>query len=127
MNSATFCYDYRSKNQYYEGNIFLVKPNEIGNDPRTTIMIRNIPNKYTITDLADEIDAELAGAYDFLYLPCDIKVAFSLFRTIATLATVSSISYRPFTSKNSIRCSTAINGQNSEARRYLLIDCRFAY
>ena len=36
-------------------------------------MIRNIPNKYTIKELSEEIDRELANTYDFLYLPCDIK------------------------------------------------------
>ena len=37
-------------------------------------MIRNVPNKYTIGDLAAEIDAQLPNTYDFLYLPCDFKV-----------------------------------------------------
>jgi len=37
-------------------------------------MIKNIPNKYTVQLLAQEIDDELANSYDFLYLPCDIKV-----------------------------------------------------
>lgn len=36
----------------YGGNVFEVRLNEIGYDPRTTIMIRNIPNKYTIRDLS---------------------------------------------------------------------------
>lgn len=47
--------------------------NNILNDPRTTIMIRNIPNKYTIKELSEEIDQILPNTYDFLYLPCDIK------------------------------------------------------
>lgn len=42
-------------------------------DARTTLMIKNIPNKYTIQLLAEEIDREHANSYDFLYLPCDIK------------------------------------------------------
>jgi hypothetical protein len=37
------------------------------------VMIRNIPNKYTIKELSEEIDYHLANTYDFLYLPCDIK------------------------------------------------------
>ena len=42
-------------------------------DKRTTIMIRNIPNKYTQTMLLQEIDASYRGAYDFFYLPIDFK------------------------------------------------------
>lgn len=36
-------------------------------------MIRNIPNKYTIKELSNEIDYHFENTYDFLYLPCDIK------------------------------------------------------
>lgn len=42
-------------------------------DKRTTIMVRNIPNKYTQTMLLQEIDASYRGAYDFFYLPIDFK------------------------------------------------------
>jgi len=34
-------------------------------------MIRNIPNKYNITILRQEIDTYYSGNYDFLYLPLD--------------------------------------------------------
>lgn len=68
--SNYYYYGYRP---YPEGSSFLVSSSEIGSDPRTTVMIRNIPNKYTITDLASEIDSLLPNTYDFLYLPCDIK------------------------------------------------------
>lgn len=37
-------------------------------------MIRNIPNKYTIQELSDEINVMFKNTYDFLYLPCDLKV-----------------------------------------------------
>lgn len=37
-------------------------------------MIRNIPNKYSVNQLAEEIDTEHDNTYDFLYLPCDPKV-----------------------------------------------------
>lgn len=53
---------------------FIVQPELIRNDWRTTLMIRNIPNKYTVNELADEIDSEHSNSYDFLYLPCDPKV-----------------------------------------------------
>ncbi len=44
-----------------------------GMDKRTTIMIRNIPNKYTQVMLLSEIDVEFRETYDFFYLPIDFK------------------------------------------------------
>ncbi|CAL9093851.1 unnamed protein product [Musa acuminata var. zebrina] len=44
-----------------------------GEDTRTTIMIKNIPNKYTSKMLLAAIDETHKGAYDFLYLPIDFK------------------------------------------------------
>jgi hypothetical protein len=40
-------------------------------DKRTTLMIRNIPNKYNINILREEINYYYDGKYDFLYLPLD--------------------------------------------------------
>ena len=74
-------YDYERR--YYNPNdpsFFMINAEVIGQDARTTLMIKNIPNKYTINSLADEIDREFANCYDFLYLPCDIKVFFLLVR-----------------------------------------------
>jgi hypothetical protein len=45
-----------------------------GEDLRTTIMIKNIPNKYTQKMLLQTIDKKFSGTYDFLYLPIDFKV-----------------------------------------------------
>jgi len=42
-------------------------------DSRTTLMIRNIPNKYTQRMLIEQLDRENPGCYDFLYLPIDFK------------------------------------------------------
>ncbi|XP_057743705.1 protein MEI2-like 2 [Arachis stenosperma] len=44
-----------------------------GEDTRTTLMIKNIPNKYTSKMLLAAIDENHRGAYDFLYLPIDFK------------------------------------------------------
>ncbi|KAJ6824924.1 protein MEI2-like 2 isoform X1 [Iris pallida] len=44
-----------------------------GEDTRTTLMIKNIPNKYTSKMLLASIDETHMGTYDFLYLPIDFK------------------------------------------------------
>lgn len=44
-----------------------------GEDARTTLMIRNIPNKYTQQMLLAEINQRHRGQYDFFYLPIDFK------------------------------------------------------
>ncbi len=44
-----------------------------GADKRTTLMIKNIPNKYTQKMLLSTIDEYFSGTYDFFYLPIDFK------------------------------------------------------
>nr|XP_043638221.1 protein MEI2-like 2 isoform X2 [Erigeron canadensis] len=44
-----------------------------GEDSRTTLMIKNIPNKYTSKMLLAAIDESHKGTYDFVYLPIDFK------------------------------------------------------
>ncbi|KAK9825608.1 hypothetical protein WJX74_010139 [Apatococcus lobatus] len=44
-----------------------------GEDPRTTLMIKNIPNKYNQKMLLTTIDESFAGMFDFFYLPIDFK------------------------------------------------------
>ncbi|AQL02818.1 Protein MEI2-like 5 [Zea mays] len=44
-----------------------------GDDTRTTLMIKNIPNKYTSKMLLAAIDELHRGTYDFFYLPIDFK------------------------------------------------------
>ncbi|KAM1571540.1 hypothetical protein ACFX13_037294 [Malus domestica] len=44
-----------------------------GEDTRTTLMIKNIPNKYTSKMLLAAIDENHRGTFDFLYLPIDFK------------------------------------------------------
>jgi len=45
-----------------------------GKDRRTTIMLRNIPNKYTLQNLVDEINSLFLGRYDYINLPIDYEV-----------------------------------------------------
>jgi len=45
-----------------------------GKDMRTTLMIRNIPNKYTQAMLLQNIDTYHHMQYNFFYLPMDLKV-----------------------------------------------------
>ena len=40
-------------------------------DTRTTLMIKNIPNKYTISTFLDEIGDYFKDTYDIFYLPID--------------------------------------------------------
>lgn len=42
-------------------------------DKRTTLMIKNIPNKYDQDMLLNAINNRLSGTYDFFYLPIDFK------------------------------------------------------
>lgn len=44
-----------------------------GNENRTTLMIQNIPNKYTREMLVDELNDDHEGLFDFLYLPIDFR------------------------------------------------------
>ena len=46
-------------------NIFQCK------DMRTTLMIKNIPNKYTISSFLEEINENFKNTYDIFYLPID--------------------------------------------------------
>ncbi len=46
-------------------------------DKRTTLMLRNIPNKYTLQNLVDEIinnNPTFAGKFDYINLPIDYEV-----------------------------------------------------
>lgn len=44
-----------------------------GKDNRTTLMIRNIPNKYTGKSLRNEINKSNKDRYDYFYLPIDFS------------------------------------------------------
>lgn len=55
----------------------------------TTVMLRNIPNRYSREMLVDQLNQKFRGKYDFLYLPidfnskCNVGYAFINFRTPA--------------------------------------------
>lgn len=44
------------------------------NDNRTTLMIKNIPNKYTQEGLLKMLNQKNEGEFDFFYLPIDFTV-----------------------------------------------------
>lgn len=44
-----------------------------GEDKKTSLMIRNIPNKYNQSMLTQELDENHEGLYDYIYLPIDPK------------------------------------------------------
>jgi len=52
-----------------------VKPMpEVAGEPRTTVMLRNMPNNYSREMLLELLDSEgFSGQYDFLYLPIDFQ------------------------------------------------------
>lgn len=54
----------------------------LGYERRTTLMIRNIPNKYTQKMLLAAVDETSRGLYDFFYLPIDFKVFTTKKKTI---------------------------------------------
>lgn len=45
-------------------------------DNRTTIMIKNIPNRIQKKDLIELINKKFYGGFDFIYLPIDFKVSY---------------------------------------------------
>jgi len=65
----------KKKNEISDENHFLIKLEDIinGKDRRTTLMIKNIPNKYNSMAFLEEINITFKGKYDFFYLPLDYK------------------------------------------------------
>ena len=82
-------------------------------DGRTTIMMRNIPNKYTQDMLLELFEKNHKKKFDFFYLPIDYNVDLCLFRTIVMLATLLSTSSIQSSLLTSIRIFIRESGTSS--------------
>jgi len=60
-------------------------------EARTTLMIRNIPNKYTQKMLLAKVDETHKGLYDFFYLPIDFKNKCNVGYAFINLLTMESV------------------------------------
>ena len=58
---------YQKDSKDYEIDLKNINPN------KTTLMIRNIPNKYTQDLMLERVDRHFVKQYDFFYLPIDFK------------------------------------------------------
>ncbi|KAM3306261.1 hypothetical protein P3S67_013131 [Capsicum chacoense] len=70
-----------------------------GGDTRTTLMIKNIPNKYTSKMLLAAIDETHKSAYDFLYLPIDFKNQCNVDYAFINMVSPAHIFYEAFNRK----------------------------
>ena len=57
-----------------ESKAYVIDVRRIETDGRTTIMIRNIPNKYTQEMLLERFEENHKKKFDFFYLPIDYNV-----------------------------------------------------
>ena len=80
-------------------------------DKRTTIMIRHIPNKYTLKLFSDEINKSISNKYDLLYLPVDIdnhcNLGFGFINFVEPIHIIDF--YDRYCGKNSIQIKSAKN------------------
>mmetsp|Transcript_29935 Transcript_29935/g.85810 ORF Transcript_29935/g.85810 Transcript_29935/m.85810 type:complete len:496 (+) Transcript_29935:94-1581(+) len=91
-----------------------------GRDERiqyTTVMLRNIPNKYTRDMLVNQLNTHLRGKFDFLYLPIDFKNGCNVGYGFINFRNVEAC--RKFVAKFSgvdvSRCLPGINNSNKVA------------
>ena len=89
-------------------------------------MIRNIPNKYTVSELAEEIDEFFMNTYDFLYLPCDFYVKSSKqYRINAMLDMDSLISSTLIILLNFTTNLKNACGENIKVKKYYIFLVRY--
>ena len=88
-------------------------------DGRTTIMVRNIPNKYTQEMLLDLFEKNHKKKFDFFYLPIDYTVHIFLFRIIAMSVMLFWTSYIPNSSSTFIKNSIKEDGENSTLAKFV--------
>uniref|UniRef100_A0A7S0FX93 RRM domain-containing protein n=1 Tax=Pyrodinium bahamense TaxID=73915 RepID=A0A7S0FX93_9DINO len=83
----------------------------------TTVMLRNIPNKYTRDMLVTQLNLHLRGKYDFVYLPidfkngCNVGYGFINFRSFEACRTFVG----KFSGVDVCRCLPGINNSNKVA------------
>ena len=58
-------------NNETNNNLINIENIILGKDKRTTLMIKNIPNKYTLNIIIKEININFKNKYDLFYLPID--------------------------------------------------------
>ena len=58
----------------FDSKEFDIDLKKVKEDRRTTLMIKNIPNKYTQDMLLYDIDGQFENTYDFFYVPIDLDV-----------------------------------------------------
>ena len=71
VNKSSFASSSTDDKLKNEIDIFKILNND---EKRTTIMVRNIPNKFKQMFLLDMINLNHRNRYDYFYLPMDLKV-----------------------------------------------------
>mmetsp|Transcript_47946 Transcript_47946/g.104296 ORF Transcript_47946/g.104296 Transcript_47946/m.104296 type:complete len:529 (-) Transcript_47946:101-1687(-) len=80
----------QQEREYSEGLPGETVPVSEGPVGYTTVMLRNIPNKYTREMLVKQLNQDFRGEFDFVYLPidfknrCNVGYGFINFRTVET-------------------------------------------
>ncbi|CAD8099250.1 unnamed protein product [Paramecium sonneborni] len=69
--------DKQTKENDNTQNQFNISLQTIAQDKRTTIMIKNIPNNYSVQRLQNELNFKFYSKYDYLNIPCDLEGGFA--------------------------------------------------